>query len=571
MQNLNLRFYFFLFLSLAFFLNACIHIQQKPILINLEENSFHDEQKLHDLYQSFWFPPLLDDAPLNVGILTQKDTIEFKTLQNSKFLILNNNKPYMIESPKNMHWIIDSSQTIRPALIRYYPSVARHTMFQPSQAYTMQQSLILWQQRGFSHARWINQNNAKSNKKEQSIKHVLSLGQYSTYDAAKNICIVVRKKFSDSYCSVVQRTDIPGIGKARIRTANNNFSTYFDGMISIDVNPNNALKVLNTDVDTAVKASAQHDQAYQGHFYIISNNQSKLDLVQKTTLGNYLKHVVPAEIFPNAPLEALKAQSIIARTYTLKHFEPLTGQAPYTICGDTRCQVYRGFEFEYPKSNQAIEQTSSMFLMYKNDFAETFYHSMCGGHTEDKKNIWGNPELPYLTGVSDKIINDQSLNLHLYSNTKSLLEQNNKPLFFCGNTPYSPDKNWSWQKSFSSKEIMQKLNTQNPIRYLDIASRGRSGRVLQLNIVFNNGQKHLLQGELAIRRFFSGLKSSLFTVTRYWQNGQAHYLFSGRGFGHGVGMCQTGAIGRAEHGQSYQDILQAYYPGTQLHTLNPEK
>ncbi|MCI5071739.1 SpoIID/LytB domain-containing protein [bacterium] len=561
----------FLPLTVVFFLNSCIHVQQKPSLINLKENSFHDEEKLHDLYQSFWFPPLSDNAALNVGISTQKNSIEFKTLDHSKFLILINNKPYMIQSPKNTHWIVDSVQTVRPALISYYPSVATQTLWQASPTAKMQKKLGLWKQRGFPQSRWIRQKNSHAHMSQKSAKQVLSLGQYSSYESAKNICIMVRRKYPNHYCRVIQRTDIPAIGKARIRTANNDFSTDFDGMISIDVNTNTTLKVFNSDVDTAVKDKAMQDQDYRGHFYIVSNNQSKLDLIQKTTLGNYLKHVVPAEIFPSAPLEALKAQSVIARTYTLKHFEPLTGQAPYTICGDTRCQVYRGFAFESEKSNQAIKQTDSIFLMYQDSFAETFYHSMCGGHTEDKKNIWGNPTIPYLTGINDTINNPKPLNLQHYVNTKHLLEQDNKALFFCGHTPYSPDKNWSWQKSFSSQYLMQQLHTQNTIRHIEIVKRGQSGRVLSLNIVFHNGQKHLLKGELNIRRFFSGLKSSLFTIKRYWHKGQAHYLFTGRGFGHGVGMCQTGAIGRAEHGHSYQQILSAYYPGTQIYTPSQEK
>src|SRR5690606_8349135 len=111
----------------------------------------------------------------------------------------------------------------------------------------------------------------------------------------------------------------------------------------------------------------------------------------------YLRGVVPSEMQANWPLEALKAQAIAARSYTLTSLQP---DSDYDICATVECQVYRGIAVEHERSDRAVLETAGLVLMHDGAFARTYYHSDSGGVVASSAEVWGE-SLPYLVAVAD--------------------------------------------------------------------------------------------------------------------------------------------------------------------------
>jgi stage II sporulation protein D len=139
---------------------------------------------------------------------------------------------------------------------------------------------------------------------------------------------------------------------------------------------------------------------YRGRVLVYLNDRGLLNLINEVDLEDYLRGVVPSEMGPILynQLEALKAQAVAARTYTLRNLGEFLSEG-YDICATPRCQVYKGVAVEHRLSDRAIAETAGQVLLYRGGLADTLYSSTCGGHTEDAHVIFPLKREPYLAGV----------------------------------------------------------------------------------------------------------------------------------------------------------------------------
>lgn len=301
-------------------------------------------------------------------------------------------------------------------------------------------------------------------------------------------------------------------------------------------------------------------QTYPGSMEIIPESNGTLRLLNIVPLETYLRGVVPNELVNNLvpdELQACMAQAIAARNFA---FYRLTTRdtSQFNVYSDTRDQVYSGIEKYQPLADSAIALTSGMIVEYDGQPARCFFHSTCGGHTEAVQHVWqGQPALPYLRGVSD---------------TNSATGQP-----FCINSPQ-----FFWTSTFTGNELDRLVRTNlafaNPtyagrtitgdVTSLKVLDRFRSDRVDTLEIKMDNGEVYYVRADRT-RYLFKDrngtiLRSSMFWITtvRKFGGGLKEIVIKGRGNGHGVGMCQWGALEMSKLGYSYLRILSHYYPGT---------
>ncbi|MGB3563662.1 MAG: SpoIID/LytB domain-containing protein [Thermoanaerobaculia bacterium] len=139
---------------------------------------------------------------------------------------------------------------------------------------------------------------------------------------------------------------------------------------------------------------------YRGRLLVYLNDRGRLNVINEVALEDYLRGVVPREMGPEVydSLEALKAQSVAARTYTLRNLGEFS-QEGYDICATPRCQVYAGMDVEHPLTDQAIAETAGQVLSYNGELVDALYSSTCGGHTENVEVVFPLKHEPYLRGV----------------------------------------------------------------------------------------------------------------------------------------------------------------------------
>jgi stage II sporulation protein D len=139
---------------------------------------------------------------------------------------------------------------------------------------------------------------------------------------------------------------------------------------------------------------------YRGRILVYLNDRGTLNLINELPVEDYLRGVVPSEMGPEQyrQLEALKAQAVAARTYTLRNLGEFSREG-YDICATPRCQVYGGMDVEHPLTDRAVTETAGQVLLYGGELVDALYSSTCGGHTEDVKVMFPFKEEPYLKGV----------------------------------------------------------------------------------------------------------------------------------------------------------------------------
>jgi stage II sporulation protein D len=291
-------------------------------------------------------------------------------------------------------------------------------------------------------------------------------------------------------------------------------------------------------------------ERYRGS--IIVTGKEVYSLINLISVENYLRGVLPIEMGKRGmeEIEALKAQAVAARTYAYRRVACNKGQ-PYDVLSTTADQVYGGADVESAECNYAINATGDLVLWWRDSLAEIYYHSTCGGRTANVSDVWGLSSRVYLCSKSDIAPDGQA---------------------YCSFAPA-----FSWEESWDAAELSKIVRTTarqtlpdahfgGNLQSLKIEQRFGCGRVKLCRITGSEGSFECGGDKLrsVLRRKSAGgdiLRSANFTVEK---NGPRIFSVHGSGFGHGVGMCQMGAIGRARHGQDFEQILKAYFSPAQI-------
>jgi len=258
-------------------------------------------------------------------------------------------------------------------------------------------------------------------------------------------------------------------------------------------------------------------------------------VVNELSLEDYLVGLINCEISSAWPIEAVKAQAVIARTYALNRKEA-RNSAIYHLESSVIDQVYEGCLIEDSRARRAVAETAGEVLTYNGaTIIQAFYHSNCGGKTEASENVWG-ASLPYLKGVDCQ---------------------------YCLTSSSS-----SWEQKLSLKDIEDKLRASafrvGEVTDIRAGVRNNRGRLKNVLVVSARGELIITGDQIRKAVGYGVIKSTNFVVKV--ANGEA--VFSGLGNGHGVGLCQWGSKQRALDGFGYTEILSYYYPGTVLKMLS---
>ena len=272
----------------------------------------------------------------------------------------------------------------------------------------------------------------------------------------------------------------------------------------------------------------------------------KIRAVNRLGLEDYLLSVISSEMHADAPLEFLKAHAIISRSWVMSN---LRSHERFDVCADDHCQRYQGLDGAVGQNvRDAVDLTWGSVLTYKGELCDARYSKCCGGTTELFSTCWEDKDYPYLQAVPDvpapgekpfcdtddeeilrKVLNDYDLKTRDFFRWTAKLEGNIKDL--------------------------------KPLKW------GPSGRIYELEIEDDKGRR-VIGKELVIRKALSSscLKSSAFEIE--WKGDEC--ILHGRGWGHGVGLCQIGAAVMASKGYDCASILSHYYPGTEISELKAD-
>lgn len=299
--------------------------------------------------------------------------------------------------------------------------------------------------------------------------------------------------------------------------------------------------------------------SYPGRLFVLVGSVGPLYVINVLPLETYLEGVLPHEIGDPGPdaYAALQAQAITARTYAMTRIQSRKDE-PFDVYAGVRDQVYGGKNDTNRLATGAVRETRGVVLTFKDKLAQANYFATCGGHTSDIRLVWPQREpARYLYGLYDRgAPGDKS---------------------FC-----TWVHNYRWRYSFSGKELGRILRKTIPAELgadpstigslvdIGVSERNPSGRARYLEIITTKGTftvegdriRWVLMADIDAGRI---LPSTMFELHKESQNGLLSFVsIIGGGNGHGVGMCQNGAIGMAKGGYTYEMILSHYYPGTRL-------
>jgi stage II sporulation protein D len=272
---------------------------------------------------------------------------------------------------------------------------------------------------------------------------------------------------------------------------------------------------------------------FRGEMDIIRTEDVKLLVINHLDIEDYISGVLYHEISHWWPMEALKAQAIASRTFAIYKSLESKGK-DYDLRSDIYSQVYGGKTSEKFRTNKAVESTAGEVLIYKREILPAYFHATCGGHTEDASLLW-NTSIAPLRG---------------------------RPCRYCARSPH-----FSWTKKIPLRAIEERLNKYGykirDLKDIRTSSRDASGRIKTVFIIDSLGKEKIPANKFRLAAGPNDIRSTDFKVDI--NDGIA--VFEGKGWGHGVGMCQWGAYFMAKRGLKAEDILGFYYPGTRIVNL----
>jgi stage II sporulation protein D (peptidoglycan lytic transglycosylase) len=273
------------------------------------------------------------------------------------------------------------------------------------------------------------------------------------------------------------------------------------------------------------------------------------NVVRDVALEDYVEATILSEFAPAAEdlalvEQMLEVQAVISRTYALSH-RGRHAREGFDLCPTTHCQLYEPGRLQTskwaPAADEAVRRTAGLILRYDDAPIEALFHADCGGHTSTATDVWGGENPPYLRAQRDNA---------------------------------GEDAHVTWRFATSESSLQRALNLDprtrvgTRLRSISVVSRDRAGRAQRVKI--GGSVDSIVRGEdlrEVLSRTFGpkSIRSTWFDVSQR----SKEYVFSGRGYGHGVGLCQAGALARLRSGKSPAAVLQYYFPGTQLVAERP--
>jgi len=366
------------------------------------------------------------------------------------------------------------------------------------------------------------------------------------------------------------------------------------------------IEIQNVTIGINFHWERKENQRFRGAIKIIpileeGTNRPCLQVINILPIEEYLLSVISSEMSATGSLQLLKAHAVISRSWLLAQIEHRCSESVkeersmkteidanketeliywwdhenhtlFDVCADDHCQRYQGItRVHTPEVERAIQETSGEVLTYENKLCDARFSKCCGGEMELFSSCWENKDYQYLQRKKDPFCEK--------ANPKILQQVLN-------NYDQETSHYYRWEVRYSAKELTELIHRRlseiykqeneslelGTITDLQIVEQSPSGRLIRLRIV--GKKKSLIVGkELLIRRLLSNshLYSAAFDIERVFENEitsanmqPTAFILRGRGWGHGVGLCQIGAAVMAENGYNYLDILAHYYPNSQL-------
>lgn len=303
-------------------------------------------------------------------------------------------------------------------------------------------------------------------------------------------------------------------------------------------------------------------RSYRGHLEVFRGRRGGVTVVNIVPIEEYLRGVVPSELghVNDSLLAAMQAQAVAARTYTLSYLGRRKDDG-FDLLSTTADQVYDGIKGEFSTGDKAILATRGVVARKDGALIRCNYFSTCGGKTADDDEVWNEDPISYLRARRDRAGDEREA--------------------FCKGS-----RLYRWKEVWPADEFLDLVTTYGPQQFprngavpggeliaVSVRDRGPSHRVKDLEIRTRGGSYHLTGDRIRLvlkrpSRHDQILRSTLFsTVVRRSQGRVVEVEFDGGGYGHGVGMCQFGAIGMARAGYSMKQIIGHYYKGVELARL----
>lgn len=334
---------------------------------------------------------------------------------------------------------------------------------------------------------------------------------------------------------------------------------------------------------------------YRGYVSFVGDRNG-LKIINHIDFESYLYGVVPKEIPPMSGMEALKAQAVAARSYAYSAMNKHSSEG-FNICDTTHCQAYGGYDSEHLNTTKAVDETMGLVAMHNGNIANTVFHSSSGGYTESSENIWGG-KIPYLLGKEDKysvntinstwvvemdmnkisdILKTSGLNigeiikLDIIDKTSSGRVQELLVTGSKGDTKITGEKFRTILGNNNIKSTLFTINgyeettnrnessiyvaTEKKVQSLE-TDRGRISIISAGEKISNNSNRYLnVIGDNEIKSL---------NTTESVDISRGNVVISGRGYGHGIGMSQYGAMEMASQGFDFEEILKYYYTGIEI-------
>ena len=343
----------------------------------------------------------------------------------------------------------------------------------------------------------------------------------------------------------------------------------------------------NVTIGKSFHWERQESQTFQGTLKLVVD-EDKIVAINILPVEDYLTSVISSEMKSSCSLEFLKASAVISRSWLYAQMqrrqERANGPAPFfsfvkgegesirwydredhtifDVCADDHCQRYQGItRANNPLVAKAVDATHGQVLMYDGKICDTRFGKCCGGQTNEYQYCWENINIPYLRSVADPFCN---------TNDKNILKQ------VLNDYDFETHDFREWEEELTQEEIHERITTHlkmdlGAILNMEPVEKGPGRHISKLRIV-GKDKEFIVGKELEIRRLLSTstLKSSAFTIeTKDIIDGiPGRFILHGRGWGHGVGLCQIGAAVMGEQGYGYKQILKHYYTDIQIKRLS---